>query len=797
MFRSYFKIAIRSLSKHRVYTLINLFGLAIGMTCFIIIFLFVKDELSYDNFHKNSANIYRIATKILHRGNTRVPCAITYYHLKNRLDTSFPDIKNAVRMEYSEALVSYDDKRFQEKRLLFVDKNFFEVFSFELNRGDPATALDQPNTMVITEAVGRKYFGEENPMGKMLNIYERLVKVTGVMKEMPHNSHFHGDFVISMKTVEPLYPKAWLTNASELSHYTYVQLSDGTEPGKIETQLAEYWMSKDKKLAEWGKHFLQPLRDIHLRSNLLLEIEANGDIRYVYILSAVAFIILFMACINYMNLAVARSVNRVKEVGIRKVVGARRKQLIQQFLGESVVTALLALILSIFLVNICMPVFNEFSGKELQLNFTQNLTFMTGLVLLALVVGGLAGSYPAVFLSAFQPASILKGKPAKAGSKSINLRQGLVVAQFTISIALLVSTLIIFNQLTFMKNKKLGINQELVLTIPLQTSEIVSQFETMRTELLRNPQITDVAGTNNPLTTLVKQTRRYRVQGIEGEVRLPTMFVTHDFFKTIQAEIVEGRDFSRDFTTDVDGACILNESAVKFLGLESPVNTSIDRGTNTGDEGSQKYSKKIVGVVRDFHTASLHTEIQPTLFRLYSPLYLMVVRINGNEITKTLASIEDIWKKFAPARPIQFTFMEEDVHNLYKSEERFMQVFLTFAALAIVITCLGLFGLSAITAAQRTKEVGIRKILGASRVIIVRLLSVEFLKLTAIANIIAWPIAYFVMTRWLQDFAYRIEIGIWAFLIATSLALAIAMITISFQTFKAASTNPVEALRYE
>jgi putative ABC transport system permease protein len=348
-----------------------------------------------------------------------------------------------------------------------------------------------------------------------------------------------------------------------------------------------------------------------------------------------------------------------------------------------------------------------------------------------------------------------------------------------------------------MRNQKLGINPELVLTVPLQTSEIVSQYEQMRTELLRNPQITDVGGTNNPLTTLVKQTRGYRVQGIEGQVILPTMFVTHDFFKTMQAEIIEGRDFSRDFRTDVDGAFILNEAAVKFLGLESPVNISIDRGTNTGDEGSEKYSKKIVGVVRDFHTASLHTEIQPTLFRLYSPLYLMVVRINGNDITKTLAFIEDIWKKFAPARPIQFTFMEEDVHNLYKAEERFMQVFLTFAALAIVITCLGLFGLSAITAAQRTKEVGIRKILGASRVIIVRLLSAEFLKLTTIANIIAWPIAYFVMTRWLQDFAYRIDIGAWAFLIAAALALAIAMITISFQTFKAASTNPVDSLRYE
>jgi putative ABC transport system permease protein len=615
------------------------------------------------------------------------------------------------------------------------------------------------------------------------------------MKEMPHNSHFHADFVISMKTVEPLFPKAWLTNSPALTHYIYVQLSDGTEPRKIEAQIADYVMLKDKKLAEWCKHFLQPLRDIHLRSNLLGEMETNGDIRYVYILSTVAFIILFMACINYMNLAVARSANRVKEVGIRKVVGARRKQLIQQFLGESVVTALLALILSIFLVNIFLPIFNEFSGKELQLNFSQNLAFVTGLVLLSLIVGGLAGSYPAVFLSAFQPASILKGKLVKTGSKSFNLRQGLVVAQFTISIVLLISTVIIFNQLTFMRNKKLGINQELVLTIPLQT--IVSKFEPMRNALLTNPKITDVAGTNNPLTVLVRQTRRYRVQGIEGQVRLPTMFVTHDFFKTIQAEIVDGRDFSRDFTTDVDGACIINEAAVTFIGLESPVNTSIDRGTYPGDEGSEKYSKKIIGIVRDFHTASLHTEIQPTLFRLYSPLYFMVVRINGNDITKTLAFIEDIWKKFAPARPIQFTFMEEDVHSLYKAEERFMQVFLTFAALAIVITCLGLFGLSAITAAQRTKEVGIRKILGASRVIIVRLLSAEFLKLTAIANIIAWPIAYFVMSRWLQDFVYRIDIGVWAFLIAAALALAIAMITISFQTFKAATANPVEALRYE
>jgi putative ABC transport system permease protein len=800
MLRNYFKIALRSLSKHKVYTLINLFGLAIGMTCFIIIFLFVKDELSYDNFHKKANYIYRIAGEYDQGGDTRNRSALTTYLMKSWLDTSFPDIENVVRLAIGAVHVKYGDKMFEENRLLFVDENFFEVFSFELIKGDPATALDQPNNMVITEAVGRKYFGRQDPMGKMLNLFGTLVKVTGVMKEMPHNSHFHGDFVISWKTVEPKYSKAVLTEPTALTHYTYVQLSDGTEPGKIEAQLADYLMSKDKEFAKSRKYFLQPLLDIHLRSNLAGEIEANGDILYVYILSAVAFIILFMACINYMNLAVARSANRAKEVGIRKVIGASRKQLVQQFLGESVVTALLALILSIFLVAIFMPVFNELSGKELQLNLLQNLAFMTGLVLLSLIVGGLAGSYPAVFLSALQSVSTLRGRLAKAGSKSLNLRQGLVVVQFTMSVVLLVSTLIIFNQLTFMRNKKLGINSEHVLTIPFQRQKIGAQFEQMRTALLRNPQITDVAATNNWLTSRIGHWRRYKVQGIEDKVRIPTAIVTHDFFRTMQGDIVDGRDFSRDFRTDVDSAYILNESAVKFLGLESPVGTSIVGAIFTGREWSEK-DAKIIGVVRDFHTASLHTEIQPVVFSLYSdktwPLRLMAVRINGNDITKTLAFIKDTWKEFAPARPIQYTFVEEDVNNLYQAEERFLQIFLTFAGLAIVVTCLGLFGLSAYAAAQRTKEIGIRKVLGASIVKIVRLLSVEFLKLVAIANIIAWPIAYLVMHRWLQDFAYRIDIGIWTFLIAAALALAIAMITISFQTIKAALSNPAETLRYE
>ena len=800
MLKNYLKIAFRTLSKHTAHSLMNIVGLAVGMGCFILIFLFVQDELSYDDFHKNGERIYRIAGEYDQGGDTRNRSAQTTYLMRGWLEASFPDIKTVVRMDRGGGLIKHGDKMIQEDRLLFADEKFFEMFSFELLRGDPTTVLAGPNSMVITEAIAQKYFGESDPLGEVLEIFDLPIKITGVMKEMPLNSHCHGDFVISMKTVEPLYPNWVLTNATGYSHYTYVELEAGISPAAIEQKLADYMETKDKDFAESRTYFLQPVQEIHLYSNLSAEFEANGDMLYVYILSAVAFIILFMACINYMNLAVARSASRTKEVGIRKVVGANRRQLALQFLGESVVTAIFALLLAVLLVEVCLPLFNGLAGKSLQPNLTQNPSFMAGLLALALMIGVLAGSYPALFLSAIKSASILKGRFAKTGSPSLNLRRALVVVQFAASVFLLTSTLLIYNQLTFMRNKKLGINPEQVLVVPFQTSEIANSFEQIRNELLRNPEVLNVTATNNPLTARVSNWRQYEVEGHEEKVTIPTVIVTHDFFETLQGEIVAGRDFSRDFQTDVNDAYILNESAIKFLGLEEPIGTTIIGDIFTGSEWSKK-NAKIIGVVKDFHFASLHQEIQPTAFSLFSeqttPLGVMAIRISSNEMTSTLSFVQQSWQKVASARPMQYTFMDKDVRKLYQAEERFLQIFLAFAMLAISVTCLGVFGLSAYDAAKRTKEIGIRKVLGASVTSIIGLISSDFVKLVVLANFIAWPVAWLSMNRWLQDFAYRIDMSWWVFVLAGGLAILIALITVSTQAIRAALTNPVASLRYE
>ncbi len=800
MLKNYLKIGLRKLNRNKSHSLLNIVGLAIGMAGFILIFLFVQEELSYDTFHEKGERIYRIAGEYDQGGDTRNRSAMTTYLMKRWLDTSFPDIKNTVRLGFGSGLIKYGDKAFHEEYLVFADPGFFDMFTFELVRGEPATVIAEPNTMVITESIAEKYFGDQDPLEEVLEMDGVPVKITGVMKDIPENSHFHGDFVISMKTVEPLYPKWVLTNATGISHYTYVELREGVRPEEIETQLTEYIESKDREFAETRSYFLQPLRDIHLHSNLTSEIEANSDMLYVYVLSAVALVILLMACINYTNLAVARSAAHSTEVGIRKVVGANRKQLVLQFLGESVVVAVFALLLALLLVEMSLPLCRDLTGKSLQLNLADNVSFMVGLFLLALLLGGFAGSYPALILSRLPSVHVLKTKFAGSGDKSINLRKVLVGVQFVAATALLVSTLIICNQLTFMQNKKLGINPELVLTVPFQTNDVAAQFEQLRTELLRHPDVLQVAATNNRLTARVSHWREYEVQGLDEEIMIPTMIVSHDFFETLQAEFKAGRDFSRDFQTDVTAAYILNESAVKFLGLKSPVGTSVTGAAFNGEKWSQKRAQ-IIGVVKDFHLASLHKKIQPTVFSIASerttPLRVMTVRISNSDVSNTLNFVEETWRKLIPGRPVQFTFMDADVQKLYEAEERFLQIFLGFAILAIAITCLGLFGLSAYAAVQRTREIGIRKVMGATVSGIVLLLSKEFVMLSLLANLVAWPIAYYAMDRWLQDFAYRIDIGWWVFALAGGFALVIALLTVSTQAVRAAIANPVESLRYE
>lgn len=799
MLKNYLKIAWRTLGRNKSNALINVLGLAIGMACAVLILLFVQDELSYDAFHQKRDRIFRIAGEYDQGGTSRNRSAMTTYRMKPWLDASFPDIKNVVRLDpRSTGVVKLDDQLFQESNVLYADEKFFELFTYTWLQGDPATALAEPNTLVLSHSAAQKYFDSANPLGEILQVNGVPVKITGVIADMPASSHFHGDFILSMKTAEPAYPNWILTNATGTSHYTYVELNDGIAPETIERQLAEFMRTKDERFAAERRYFLQPLADIHLHSHLNSEIEANGDILYVYLLSVVAVIILMMACINYMNLAVARAANRSTEVGLRKVVGASRRQLATQFLGESVITALAALFFAVILVELSMPYFNALAGKSLHFEVLQNVPLFAGLTFFAIAIGLLSGSYPAAFLSAMHSISTLKGQLTRSGS--MGLRKGLVLVQFVASVALLAGTLLIYDQINFMQNKKLGIDAEHVLTVPLANNEIADKFEQLRTVLQENPNILHVAATNNPLPARVSNWREYDLEGREEDVMIPTMVVTHDFFATLKTDFIAGRDFERTFGTDDREAYILNESAAKFLELEAPLGTALNGRIYDGTTWGRKQAK-IIGVVRDFHMASLHTEIQPTVFSLHTqqttPLRTMAIKVNADQLASTLSFIEKNWHEMIPQQPFSFNFLNESVDKLYHAERRFLQVFLTFTLLAIAVTCLGVLGLSAYTAQQRRREIGIRKVLGATVPNILLVLSSGFVKLVLIANLLAWPIAWYAMHKWLENFAYRVDIGWWVFALAGGLALLIALLTVSTQAIRAALANPVDSLRYE
>lgn len=802
MIKNYLRIALRALNKQKRYTLINLLGLATGLACVIFIYLFVQDELSYDRFNEKGERIYRVAGIYDQGGDALNHSAITTYKLRDMLLTRIPAIQNVVRLGPAGNSFKHNGKFYEEKRVLAADQGFFDMFSYRFVDGEPETALDGPNKMVITQAMARKYFGDRKAVGQALEFDDEMVAITGVIAEMPRTSHFHADFIISMQTMHPKYPEWVRSNATGSSHHTYIELPPGMSVAEFETAAEEMLVSMSPEFAEQVSYFLQPLYGIHLHSNLTNELEPNGDIKNVYILAIVAFIILLTACINYTNLAIARSAGRAREVGMRKVLGAQKRQLIYQFIGESVLLAVLALFLAGLLVELLMPWFVQLSGKELEFTLLGNFSFWGSLFLLAVAVGVLAGGYPAFFLSSYRAVRVLKGTTAENGHKPIILRKGLLVLQFTLSVILIICTATVYSQLEFLQNRKLGINPEQLMQIPFQSREMISNYEQIRTALLAQPGAVSVSANAGTLTSRIGNWRQYYLNGSEEQVQIPTMVVEHGFFETVQAEIISGRDFSKAFSTDVSGAYIINESAARFLGLEpeAAVGTPIVGSIFTGSVWGRK-NAKIIGVVKDFHLASLHTEIQPAIFSLHSGrttgLSQLIVRVRADHLQNTVQGIEKVCGAFSDGRAINFTFMDEDVQLLYQAEQRFLEIFSTFTFLAILVTCLGVLGLSAFTAMQRTKEIGIRKVLGAPVFRIVALLSTDFVKMVLLANIIAWPVAYFAMSTWLTSFAYRTELGIWLFLFSGLLALVIALATISFQSISAALVNPVKSLRYE
>jgi len=792
MFGNYIKMTLRMLRKNKIYSLINISGLTIGMTCCILILLYIQYELSYDKYHENAGDIYRIhseVTGLKRAGSNRSTTSPGL--LAAALVNDFPEVINAARILRNERTISYNNAVFFEKNLFHVDQEFLNILTFPLVSGDSETALKDPFSILITEKMAEKYFGNDSPFGKTLFVNNQYsYKITGILKNPPRNSHFQFDFLASINTL-PAEGDYNIFNWESTNYIrTYIQLQKEFNPDNLEKKLLAFVRKHHGEDTRWKFH-LQPLTGIHLHSNVRNEIEANGDIKYIYIFSAAAFLIMLIACFNYMNLSTAHSANRLKEIGIRKVVGAERNQIIAQFIGESMIFALVALFVSVIMVKLLLPGFNSLVERDL--NFTLFSDGKLALRLLGLVipVGFISGSYPAFFLSTFHPVNIIKGT-LKLKSKSV-FRNSLVVFQFAISIVLIISTLVVYKQLLFIQNQSLGFNKENIVVVSIQDQDLKNDYEPLINELKSNPGIPGASLSTHLPHGISSHTGAMQWEGqTKGEISsFYELWVDNDFLDFYGIELAEGRNFSKEFPADVENAYIINQTAVRTLELVNPV----------GQKFGNEMEGEIIGVVKDFHHWSFHLNIEPIVFmhiagRTY-PEYYLSIKLNTNEVSETIAYIDNKFKKYSPNFPFTYSFLDEGINRMYTNENKLKQLFNYFSLIAIFIAGLGLFGLVTFTVKGRTKEIGIRKVLGATVSNVVFRLSGEFIKWVLIANLIAWPVGYFIMSRWLQGFAYKINIGITVFVLSALLAFLIAFLTIGFQAVKAARANPVESLKYE
>ena len=796
MIKNYLTVAVRNIARNKTFSAINILGLAIGMACCILILLYVQDELSYDQHHEHAHRIYRVATEADVAG-TKGQYAITPFPMGSALVKDYPEVIDAVRFykgQEPKILVGNQDGHFfSEESILFTDPNVFKVFNFSLSQGDPEIAFLESYSVVITESVAQKYFGGQNPLGQILSFFngKATFKVTGILKNAGHNSHLQFDFLASPIPREA----SWMTH----EFYTYLLLQQNASAQELEAKLPgfieTYAGEQHKAIGFMVEYFLQPLTDIHLHSHLEWEMRPNADIRYVYLFLIIAFFVLMLACINFMNLSTARSATRSKEVGMRKVVGANRTQLIRQFMSESILLALVALLFAIVLIEVSLPAFNAFIQRELILDYTGNWHVVLALVGVVLFAGLLSGIYPAFFLSAFQPVEVLKSTLTR-GLKTSSSRKILVVFQFVISIILIIGTVVIYQQSDYIKNKKLGFDKEHVIVMPNPGKQLTERYRSILStygNVLNTSRSVSVSGRSIPANMF----RPFSNSAYQDGLVMSHLHVDHDFLSTYGLELIEGRDFSKDISSDKYGTFILNEAAMRKLGWTSCANQKLEEVSPT-EGGRLKIDAQgdVVGVVKDFHYKSLHHEIEPLVIMIGDWFEYFSIRIRADDVAGTLGFLKAQWKEIAPNRPFDYFFLDDDYDKLYRTEEQIGTLFGLFSILAIFVASLGLFGLASFSAQQRIKEIGIRKVLGASISNLVLMLSKEFALLVGIANLIAWPIAYYAMNRWLQDFAYRIDLEIWAFVLSGFLALLIALTTVSYQAWKVARTNPVDALRY-
>ena len=808
MLKNYLKTALRNLTRFKVYSAINIAGLAVGTACCIAIMLFVKDELSYDSYNKNADRIYRptvLATLNGHDINgafSPAPMGPVCYH-------DIPEVETYARLHMEGGhQIKYKGNVYNEDRFYWADSTFFDVFTFQFLAGDKKNALSQPNTVVLTESMARKYFENENPVDKSLTLDKTNdYVVTGVIKDVPQNSHFYFDFLGSLTTLEDSRNTSWLSN----NYITYFLLKKGTDPAVFERKLNEEYskyagpqlkaatgISIEQFMSKGNRYgfVLQPLSSIHLHSNLNYEIEQNGNISYVYIFSAIALAILLIACINFINLSTARSEKRAKEVGVRKTLGSIRSHLIGQFLAESILMSTIAVTIAVGIVEVLLPVFNELAGKKMSLNLLGNPLNILLLFCLAIAVGVIAGSYPAFYLSAFRPIDVLKSDSKRKRSKSL-LRNGLVIFQFTISIILFIGTLVIYSQLRFVQSKDLGFDKEEVLVIN-RADDLGNRMDSFINELKSNSNIIGITNSNCIPGNQHGDTGCW-LEGTGAEHLESTRIILsdYDFSSTFHLQMAEGRFFSKEHPSDTD-AVVLNQEAVRTFGVKDIVGRYL---VIPGMPASNTKKAKIIGVIKDFNYQSLHDPIRPLFIRLLSSRgmigSLITVRLKPGNHLNTISFIENTWKNYSGGEEFSFNFLDQNLQKLYDSDLRTSKIAGTFSIIAIFIACLGLLGLAAFIIERRMKEIGIRKVLGASSLEVLVLLSKDFVKWVLAANIIAFPVAYYIMSNWLNNFAYRTEIHLWIFIVSGALALLIALITVSSQAIKAAAANPVKSLRYE
>jgi putative ABC transport system permease protein len=802
MFKNYLKVAFRSLNKNRAYAVINILGLALGLTVTILVFLFIKDETSYDKHWNDSERIYRVGLNAALMGQT-VNGPATPHPMAQSLRTEFTEIETATRFQpgFQEALMGHEETKVYIQNYVNADSLFFKMFNYDFVHGDANTALKEENAIVLTEETARKFFGSDNAMGEIVNFDNRIdYVVRGVVKEPEKNAHFQFDVFLADNEVRNM----WL----QYNWYTYFKLRDGVDVDSFKNNMFSNFMKKtepdlERLLKITMEDFkenkdntfeftLQSLHEIHLHSHKDMEIQENGNITYIYVFIGIAILVILIAGINFMNLSTARSGKRAKEVGVRKVTGASRRMLISQFLTESIVQSFIALFLAFIFVELFLPGFNNIMETNLNLvndHIGQTIAFS---LIVTVFYGLFAGSYPAFFLSGFQPVAVLKGDFTKSKGGSF-LRKGLVIIQFTASTILIIGMIIIFKQISFLQNKDLGFKGEQVIIVPIQTAKMVEDFNNYREIFLRNSNVQSISrassypGRNSGIEA-------YVLEGREEKFLIREINVDFDFYKTLDIELVEGRVFDREKESDSLSYFIINQAAMIELNIEDPIGKRL--GETISNEGEISFGT-IIGVVKDFHMEGFNQPIRPTVMTLSSNVAQVSFKIASNDMNATIDFIEEEWNKLEPTHPFRYTFLDQRFGALLRQQENFGNMFLFLTILAIIISAMGLYGLSSYTAEQRTKEIGVRKVLGASVGQIMKMLTTDFMKLVFIANIFAWPLTYILAKDWLSNFSYQIDMPVIPYIFATLLAMIIALLTVSSQAYQAANADPVDALKYE